>query len=275
MPSFDGFPGICFDNLFARSGTSVTDPSETTGYPATRLYDGLTFHAWKPDGLSATEDLIGDLGALVTAGGRMMFGLIGHNAYDESVTVQVAHSPNGIAWTTVFTHTPLDNRDVIYAWNQTTWARYWRARFSGIGSANLQVSELPIGQAVLLPDSLEFEGFDPKAPTRRDRMSRADESGEPVRAWITALQRNAGIRLSWVPVPMLKYDDPATGFDYWLENVADAGKPFLWHWAGSLQTEFRYDGFVAQLDGEVEEELASRIDDGRRHVTMKLTGADI
>jgi hypothetical protein len=275
MATFDGFPVIAHDNVFSRAGVIVTDPSETTGFPASRLYDKLTTaYAWKPDGLSATEDLIADLGVSGTIGGRMAFGLIGHNLADESVSVEVSHSPNGSSWTSVFSYAPSDNRNVIFSWDQV-WRRYMRVRFSGITAATLQVTEAWLGQAVVMPDSLAYNGFERLGGTTGLELSRAEDSGEPVRAKVAELQRTAGARFSWVPVPVLRYDDQFRGFDYWLNSVADAGKPFLWHWAGSIQSEFRFDGFVAQLQGEVSEELASRIDDGYRQVSIQLTGAAV
>jgi len=263
-------PRILADNLFSRSGVSVTDPGAASGYPAANLYDGIGWLKWMPD-TTADKELIVDAGSAVAPDA---WGLVGHNLFTETTTAALYYSDASATgpWTLEDSYAPTSDEDFMRALDGTESHRYWRILFSSIDATSLFVSEALLGEAVSFSIGLDWRGFDPDDEEPVTSMQR-NRLGHVIGVQFDHSRRRQ--RWIWPMIPTSELDDATTytGFGWWRKEIARRNVPALYLWnADETSQTYQHEAIWGHVTQFPRQPLRTALADGWRRLELEITG---
>jgi len=163
-------PAFFWDNLLARSGSTLTATSSATGHPVQNLADWREYLTWKSTDGSA-QNIICDCGSAQTAAACLIYG---HNLFSSGHSqVTLYGSNNGSSWSQIFQQSISSDDVFLKTFNSTSY-RYYRLSFNA-GSQPLEIPLLFIGEFLEFPSWLKA-GFDPNQQETITESNRS-ESG--------------------------------------------------------------------------------------------------
>ena len=288
-------PSLLAENFFRFANVVLTDPGAATGFAASRMRDSKDFLQWKSDA-AATKVYKVDLGdgTAGTPGAieATAVAVVNHNLGSEGCDFTVEHSDNDVAWTPVFTDSPVDDDRIIYRiFDSEGSHRYWRVRFIN-ATTDTQVGEVYLGRRIDFPYANVWNGFDPMLEVPVARATRN------VQGRITGTVVEAIDRIIEVTFPLLPFSSSgstvreflaernANSFDVlskflsWWENAGRMMYPFVFAWnANDASTPgttslFEDDALwcVADPESEIVRPLATPLDGGYRDLTLRMIG---
>ncbi len=271
-----GFPIFGADSRLDVDAVSSV-PVEDPAFPIGRLSDDRTFLSFKTSAGATTVDIITDSGGAAVAADYLM--VVGHDLFDPAldglgaVTVEFAHSPDDITYTTVVAaFVVTDNRIIARTFTQVS-RRFWRLRLTRAAAFIPSIGETQWGQRVEVPKGVRAD-YDPIAETVMARVPRS-QSGQILGAVLTFVSRRNTIDFRFVPSAFLLGTAVADFGEFW-NNHASQMKAFLWHWnpaGGGLPGAFEKDAYFAVIvPGSISRPLATPLDTGLRDLRFEIQG---
>ena len=265
---------ILQDDIYRLTGAVVTDPTAAAGFPWSRVRDYRDYLAAKPAS-SGDKDYDVDLG---TGGGGTpgakkpdTLGILGHNLVGKTIEVYegAAFPPATLVKTVVV---PADR--IVLRYDAAAWTskRYHRIRFKALATSS-QVSEVHLGRALVFPQGIDWEQFDPQAERIRGRATRSQE-GFALRTVVEFAERSARVQLSLLTNAFLQDTTDPTGFRYWWDNFGARGFPFIWAWNPGDPGAFESDAFwaVVRFDRGIDRALRTPVAGGYRDLALEVQG---
>jgi len=237
-----GRPLIGYEDFYQLANVVVTDPSEESGFPATRLRDHKSYDLWKPLGTDGpkthyyTVDLGDGTGGTPGPTGVDYFACINHTLKSSNAQFFIELSTDNFASVviTLGFGTPTFDRSFCFSVQDAAlpaW-RYWRVRIDNLDAteyANLAIGEIRVGRGVVLPEGVNWRGFDPwnYLPRSREHFSAA---GVPIRSVTESIGRDQRCPVQNITRAFLEDNTENTGFRWWHDNVATKGGFSVFSW---------------------------------------------
>lgn len=135
-------PRIGFRNIVAAASLSATSAED--GFPVTNLGNPATFLLWRAAD-ATTQDIVVTLGTSRTID---YLGIARHNLGTVGADYTLQSSPDGMAWTTVVTANPSDDRVIFHTFDPVAESNY-RLRIESSVSAP-QLAVLYLGELLVM-----------------------------------------------------------------------------------------------------------------------------
>ena len=190
------------------SDTLTVSPGSATGFPKENLFDDRLFTIWKASASGTTWIKTNTGGSPANVS---YLGIASHNLFTIGATITFEGSPDDSTWTTIFTHTPADNKIIFRSFSTVSY-RYFRLSITG-GSAAVQIGELQWG--VVVDPTYGFDvGFDPNEEETNARYSES-QTGNFLGVVLSYVSRRTAVRLRLIQDSWIR-DMTTSGFgDFW------------------------------------------------------------
>jgi len=209
-------PAFFWDNLLARSGSTLTATSSAPNHPVQNLADWREYLTWQSTDGSA-QDITCDCASAQTATACVIYG---HNLFSSGRSqVTLYGSNNGSSWTSIFQQSVSSDAVFFKTFSSTNY-RYYKVSFNA-GSQPLKVPLLFIGNFLEFPSWLKA-GFDPNQQETITESNRS-ESGCLLGQAVKYSQRRITLSFNYLLDDFVRN----TLVPFWNTHIP---KPFLFAW---------------------------------------------